>query len=457
MIDRILDLVAGMGDWKYVVIFLAVAMESAAFLGFVVPGEAMAIFAGFLASRGLVPLGFILALVCVAAVGGDSLGYQWGRWLGREWLLRYGRWVGIRQRHLERVDRFFDRHGGQAVFIGRFTAFLRALVPFVAGSSRMRYGHFLLYNVIGGVTWGVGAVMVGYVAGASWQLVERWIGGASALVLGLLAVVGALVWLWHWVSRHEDELKAWWGRVAAHRSVEAVRRRLRPVIAFLQARMTPGGYFGLYLSLGALVMVAAAWLFGVIAHNVLAGRTLAVMDLRVATWLHHHASPPFTAAMRAVTELGAAPVISGLGLLAATVYVVRREWRRLATLFLVLPGGVLLNEILKFAFHRPRPHFAHPLVVLTSYSFPSGHTAAAMLFYGLMAVVVARTARTWRRRVLAVLGALLLIGLVAFSRLYLGAHFLSDVLGAMAEGLAWLSLCLTGIETFRRAREGSRD
>jgi membrane-associated phospholipid phosphatase len=98
--------------------------------------------------------------------------------------------------------------------------------------------------------------------------------------------------------------------------------------------------------------------------------------------------------------------------------------------------------LMKFAFHRARPTFDHPLLVLTSYSFPSGHVAGATLFYGFLAALLASRCAQWRHRLLLVLAASLLIALVALSRMYLGAHYLSDVLAAFAEGAAWLTWCL---------------
>jgi undecaprenyl-diphosphatase len=113
---------------------------------------------------------------------------------------------------------------------------------------------------------------------------------------------------------------------------------------------------------------------------------------------------------------------------------------------------MLLNKLLKYAFHRPRPFFTDPIISLDSYSFPSGHTMAATVLYGVLAAYFVANTRDWRRRVLVICGAGFLILLVAFSRMYLGAHYLSDVLGAIAEGLAWLALCLTVVHFFWQRR-----
>jgi undecaprenyl-diphosphatase len=105
-------------------------------------------------------------------------------------------------------------------------------------------------------------------------------------------------------------------------------------------------------------------------------------------------------------------------------------------------------------FHRPRPHFDDPILTLTSYSFPSGHSMMATVLYGVLAAYLVANTSDWRLRALVILLAGLLIALVGFSRMYLGAHYLSDVLGAMAEGLAWLSLCLTFVYSVWRRRSG---
>jgi undecaprenyl-diphosphatase len=107
---------------------------------------------------------------------------------------------------------------------------------------------------------------------------------------------------------------------------------------------------------------------------------------------------------------------------------------------------------LKLAFYRPRPHFDDPILSLTGYSFPSGHTMAATVLYGILAVLLVTKVKRKRSKVLIALAASLLIALVGFSRMYLGAHYLSDVLGAIAEGLAWMSLCLTAMYSVWRQR-----
>ena len=188
MFDPFIAWVSGIGHWAYLAIFLVVSLESAAFLGFFMPSEALVFLGGFLASQGVLDLKWLIPLVALAAILGDSIGYELGRLLQKSWFLRYGRWLGLREEHWKRLEDFFQRHGGKTVFLARFSAFFRILVPFFAGAARLRYVHFLLFNVLGGMVWAAGSVSIGYVAGASWPAIEHWIGRAALIVA--IAIVG---------------------------------------------------------------------------------------------------------------------------------------------------------------------------------------------------------------------------------------------------------------------------
>ena len=456
MVEHLVNLVSRLGHWGYLIIFLGAMLESAAFLGVIVPGETLVLLGGFLAAQGVLEAGDLTILVCVGAILGDSIGYELGRHFGGPWLLHYGRWVGVRQKHLDRAEDFFRRHGGKAVLIGRFIGFLRALVPFIAGSSRMRYLHFLVYNAIGAILWSITFVALGYFLGASWRVVERWVGRASIILGALVLTVIALTWLWRWLVRHETGIKQRWAMLLERSGIVAFRHRYAPVLNFLQERLTPGGYLGLHVTIGALVIIAATWTFGGIVEDVLTGDPLTIVDRQVAEWLHLHATPPLTRVMIAVTYLASGAVIAPLALLVGLILLFRRRWHRLLALVLTVLGGALLNVVLKHFFRRHRPAFEEPIMTLGTYSFPSGHAIAVVLLYGILALWAVQAARNWRWRILIVLAALFLIVLVDFSRLYLGLHYLSDVLAANVAGVAWLCFCLTGVEALRQARIGPR-
>ncbi len=187
LLDPILSLPPAVA---YTVIALLVFGEAAIFLGFVLPGETAVVLGGVLASRHDISLGWLLVLVVVAAVVGDTVGYEVGRHYGDRVL----RWR-VLHRHATRLDaaqRYLRERGAYAVFLGRWTAFLRAVMPGLAGVSRMPYRRFLLFNAVGGIAWGVTFCLVGYLAGNSYTVVERTVGRAGAVVT-LVVVLGALV------------------------------------------------------------------------------------------------------------------------------------------------------------------------------------------------------------------------------------------------------------------------
>ncbi len=203
------------------------------------------------------------------------------------------------------------------------------------------------------------------------------------------------------------------------------------------------GLLKLHLLAGVLVFVTMTLTLGEISEDVIRHEPLTVADVQLSNWLHAHGSPLMTRAMFVATSFGSTLTVTSISIALGLYLLWRRRFYWFAAVASCVIGGVLLNNILKYAFHRQRPHFENPLLTLTSYSFPSGHTMMATVLYGVIAVYLFLRTEDWRWRAITILSASLLIALVAFSRIYLGAHYLSDILGAMAEGLAWLAVCLT--------------
>ena len=184
----------------YLAVFLLPFLEASVFLGFVIPGETALVLGGVLAAQGRVQLMPLVALAIAGAIGGDAVGYAVGRRFGPALQRsRLGQVVG--DQRWRTTEEFLLRRGGPAVFIGRFTALLRALVPSAAGMAGLRFRTFALWNAVGGVTWATGFVLVGYGAGASYKKVEQYL-GRGALVLTAV-VVAALVGT-HLVRRRSE-------------------------------------------------------------------------------------------------------------------------------------------------------------------------------------------------------------------------------------------------------------
>jgi membrane protein DedA with SNARE-associated domain len=201
VINNLLHPILSLHGWPaYVLVGAFVAAEAAVMLGFVFPGETAAILGGVLASQGGVTIGVIVTVVVLCAIVGDSIGYFVGaRWGPR--LLALGP-LRKRQRGIDRGLEELSRRGALAVFLGRFTAFLRAVVPGLAGMSSMHYPTFLAANAAGGIVWGVTFVLLGYFVG---QKVEQATGIASYILLALIAVVIVVLIVRH--RRKEKEFE----------------------------------------------------------------------------------------------------------------------------------------------------------------------------------------------------------------------------------------------------------
>lgn len=180
------------GPVIYAVVFALVFAEDALFVGFVLPGETAVVLAGVLASQGKVSVYWLALVVVFAAIAGDSVGYEVGN--------RYGpRILTTRplRRHQGRIAKAQDmirQRGPAAVFLGRFIAFFRAMMPALAGISHMPYRRFLLYNALGGICWGVGFTLLGYFAGNAYAKVEAQVGRALAILIAAIVVIAVVVW-----------------------------------------------------------------------------------------------------------------------------------------------------------------------------------------------------------------------------------------------------------------------
>lgn len=397
VIEYLANLIGRMGQWAYLVVFLGAALESAAMVGLLVPGEALVLVAGFFAAQGRFDLDALIVVVALGAAIGDSLGYELGRRWGAPALHRFAGRFGMGPERIARVEGFFDRWGPAAVFVGRFVGFARALVPFLAGTSKMRYRVFLPYNIGGALVWSPVIVLLGYFLGHSWHLVEHWIGRIGAI----LGAIGVLAWL--------------------------IRRHLRwPPRPWLEIA----------------IFALCVCLFAAVAEDVATADTLTDIDLQLASWLAAHRIPAVTTVLLAITHLHATLPVALASALLALWLARQRSWRWFATVVMVIPGGMLLNVAVKLLFRRARPVVDEPLLSLTTFSFPSGHVAGATLFYGMVCAIVVARCKSPALRLPAIAGSAIIVMAVAISRMYLGAHYLSDVLAAFAEAAAWLTLCL---------------
>ena len=430
LIEHILSL----SGWLALLIVFAVpALESSVFLGFVFPGETALILGGVLASYGRVALWQVLIAGISGAIIGDSVGYVVGREFGRRILAsRPGRRL-VKPERIERAEEYLARRGGRAVFFGRFTAALRALVPGLAGVARMPYRVFLPFNVAGGAVWGTIMVLLGYLAGASWKRVA---GYATQVGIALFAVVVLALITGH-LARSARDPQSWAGRQVARLASSRLQRRFPAQLAWLGARFQPGVPTGFALTVAVLTLCACGWSFGSLTNSVLNHINSARLDPRVLAFVISHRVSWLTGLAKTLTWLGSGfvlwPVVICSGL---ALWRWRREWLPAVLPALSLAGAWAWSLLTKALVARPRPPSADWLGTFHGWSYPSEHAAQALAAWGMIGLMV-MVGRSFRARTLLMTGAFLIALVVGLCRLYLAAHWMTDVLGGWALAGVW--------------------
>jgi membrane-associated phospholipid phosphatase len=229
---------------------------------------------------------------------------------------------------------------------------------------------------------------------------------------------------------------------------------VRPLLhRFIRDRLSTREYLGLHLTLGLLFCAAAMRVFVEIIDDVRDHDRLAAFDQVILKRLHHEASPAGIEWAKIVSSLGSVAAFTWIGIVVAAVLMARKHRVLLAGWVSALAGGGILDWSLKVLFQRPRPSWRDPFVVYPpwSWSFPSGHAIESLLAYGMMAyLLIILMPGGLLPRILVAICAAALILTIGFSRLYLGVHYPSDILGGFTVGFGWLCVCVTGLESVRR-------
>jgi membrane protein DedA with SNARE-associated domain len=435
------DVSSALGAWTYLLVGVFAFLETGAFVGLVVPGETVMLLGGAVAGQGDINLYLLLAVGWFSAWAGDTTSFFIGRRMGRDFVLRRGPAVGISNERFAQVEGYFGRHGGKTILIGRFISLVRALAPFVAGSSGMRYRAFVPYSILGCGLWSAAHILIGYFFSRSIDTAARYAGrGAFLLATLIVVVVGTIVAVrFLRVPRNRQRSVEWMGAHWATRWLVVLGRRLRPPASFLWARLTPGGTFGLEAT--TLLAVLAVAVFVLVSYTVVisgdpsptAGDVTAlnIADSIQVGWL--------TSVAKVVTELGSAGVVIPLAAVCAVALAAARRWPE----FWVLVVGTLILFLgvnaLKDAIDRPRP--GGGLVEARGFSFPSGHAAHAVIYIWAAATVALRLRPGTARVTALVLGGVALTALVGLSRVYLHVHYLSDVSAGWALGVSAYTMC----------------
>ncbi len=435
------------GPWSLVVVFVVIVLESAAGLGLIFPGEAMAVIAGAMAADNFFSPWAAFAVVALAAMIGDLTGYTIGHTKGKAVLARWAFARRQYEKHRKRIEYYFERYGGATVFVGRFVAVGRAFVPFTAGLSGMRLRKFLPMSVLAGLVWASVVVGLGYTLGSNWSLIEKWLKSVSLGVVVLAVLTGLVGGMWRSVARRQTQIVAAWKRYLTGRyGVD-----LTPFVNFVRARFSPRSYLGLHFTVGLIAVAALAWLFGGIVDIISDQGPLGGLDRTVAMLVAAQRTPALDSAVGVIATL-ANPIwlafIVGVG---AISYARRREASLSIAALLFLASAYALAYGLQAMFAKHAAHQPELVLVNGFAGFPSAALTASTAGYGMLCYLLAAETDSWRLQTLSVAAALYIIALIGFAGIYSGLA-LSAIIGGFALGGCWLAICVTGSRTYNRLR-----
>ncbi len=426
--DALLDWISRHPVAAGVVIFLVAFGDALLFVGVAIPATPLLFAVGALVGLGHIDGTYAVACAALGAFCGDGVSYVAGR--------RYGdslrtRWPFAKNpQWLERGDAAFRRHGMKSLVIGRFVGAIRPFIPAIAGMVRMPTQKYVFATGVAAVLWALAFLAPGWLFGASLDLVAA-VAGRLAIVIGLVLALVAVVWAvvlysWRWLAPRAHGLLV--------RLLDWSHRH--PVMGrYSEALIDPNRRESPSLLLLAIALLFGAWGFFQLLVSVGAGEAPSRFDLAFHQTMFGLRHPLADPVMGFLATLGD-PAVLGPAVAAVAAWLFWRKRRIAAWHWIAAPSfAIVFAWALGWLIDLPKPPAA---TAVSGFSFPSQTVLLATTVYGFFAVLVARE-MPGRRRVWPYVVAALLVGLLGFSRLYLGAHWLSDVLAGASLGLLWIT------------------
>ncbi|HDH05563.1 MAG TPA: phosphatase PAP2 family protein [Nitrospirae bacterium] len=442
IINIITPAVGSLGVLGYWIAFFAAMLETTIIIGLFLPGSTVILLLGGMSAYGYFDLGDLLWFAIAGAILGDNINFYLGKKYGSAWAQK-GVWF-LKQEYFEKARSFFDAHGAKSVFFGRFVPSIKEIMPFIAGTVRMRRRTFLLWNILGAIGWGFQWILAGYIFAKSLSLARMWLSrmGFFVAAVFLLFLIFYLIKLA--VLKYGRQVFSFAASVArsighaviTNPDVENLVRRHPSFFQFIRKRIAQDTFTGLPLTLLGIAFIYVLVLFGGIVEDYLTGDPIVAVDVRIANLMPLFRTPGLIKLFLWITLLGKWQVVLGFtAAMVGTLWVTRRRWY-IFPFFLSVAGSGLFTGLGKLAFHRPRPEW--PVYLEHSFSFPSGHATIAVSFYGFITYVLVSSMKEWKSRINLFFAGVIIIFLIGFSRIYLGVHYLSDVWSGYLVGTLWL-------------------
>ena len=437
-IQPYLDFFSANPEWALVIIFLIAMGEALLIIGLFVPSTAVLVGAGVLVGTGHLSFWPVILVTAIGCIVGDQVSYWAGRLFGERlktmWPLNHYPQL------VAKGEDFVREHGGKSVAIGRFVPGVKSVVPGIVGMLGMNQTFFVIVNVTSGIVWSFAHVLPGVLIGQGLAFAGELSGRLLVVLLVLLVVIalagyvirlaaaGVSPYLNHLLARVSG-----WARARPGRSWQRFARAVAPenprsVVIVL---FTALAFTGL-VALGNLGFRAAS------------GDTVSNIDISVASLMRETRNAPADEIMTVITMMGDTLVMLALALTIIGWLVWHKAYRAAYAAGIAIVAAKLFEVAMKLGIQRARPsELAYAWADV--YSFPSGHATMAAVIFGILAVLVSHSMGRWGRAVVYAVCAVVVVA-IAYSRIYLGAHWLSDVAAGLIFGTVMMAAFGVAIE-----------
>ena len=427
----IIDWVHNNPGWSGLVVFLISLWESLAIIGLLIPGTMVMTAIGALVGAGVLPAYAIIIWAILGAIAGDSISYRIGYFFKDHiidfWPFSRYQWL------LEKGEQFFVAHGGKSVFIGRFVGPVRPIIPVIAGMMKMRPRNFIIYNIISAVLWAPCYMLPGILLGALSQELDPKTASHFLIILVVgLVFISLTAWLFkvmlsYLLKKLDKVLTATWLYMKSH-------PRYRFLCQALKDPRTPHGHGQLTLALLFILFLSG---FIGLTIWVQYYNGLEQFNLATHTFFRSFRTPLLNSIFISITLFGFSVVLLCAHFVTLLYLCWKKHWRSAIHLFILVGLTVFTIESLKLLIASPRPNGLANLIA--EYSYPSGHTTFSVVSYGFWAVLISRDLNRYLAHVIYSLASVV-CGLIIVSRMYLGAHWFTDIIAGILLGLAIVSL-----------------
>ncbi len=436
-IQPYLDYFAQHPSWAIAIVFLIAFGEALLIIGLFVPSTAVLVGAGVLVGSGHLAFWPVFLAATIGAISGDQISFWAGRFFGDS--LRTMWPLNRFPQLVVRGEEFVKSHGGKSIALGRFVPGVKAVVPGIVGMLGMSELYFLSVNILSGLAWAALHIVPGVVLGQGLAFAGELSGRLGIVLLELLVILAVAGWairlfatlmspyVDHLLERISD-----WAKARNNRPMHRFGRAISPE----NPRSLLIVFFVAMLLLGSVALIIL--ISGPIAHNALPN-----IDISVRTLMRELRNAPADELMIPITMLGDGVVITAMMAIIVGWLVWRKAWRAAIASTFIFVVGKIVSVLIKTAIHRPRPIEMYSGAEF--FSFPSGHATMAALTFGVLAVLTSHAMNRWSRSLVYATCGLIIIT-IAYSRLYLGVHWFSDVLGGLIFGTVMVAAFGVAIE-----------